>query len=335
MTIAIFGAGSIGCYVGGRLQAGGANTLLFGRAAMGEVLARNGLMVSDRTGASDTVKAGDIQFSSEPAALARASLIIVCVKGKDTLSAGKTIAAHNAAAPVLSLQNGTDNPDRLKQHLPEWRVHAGMVPFNVVRLKPHHFHRGTDGAILCADHMDIAPFIAACGAAGLEVQTRADMQAVLWGKVLLNLNNGVNALSGLPLRAQLQERAYRRILAMTQREALSLMNSAGIKPAQVAKLPPKWLPRVLSLPTPLFRIAAAGLLKIDDKARSSMADDLAAGRAPEIDDLNGAVVRLGQSLGRDAPANRLMVEFITDSFAKGAPPKLSATALYRRFRAAV
>jgi len=134
---------------------------------------------------------------------------------------------------------------------------------------------------------------------------------VQWGKLLLNLNNPVNALSGLPLRTQLMDRGYRRCLAALQTEALDLLKQAGIAPAQVGALPAHRIPRLLRLPTPLFKLIAARMLRIDPKARSSMADDLAANRTTEIDALCGEVVRLADSLGRTAPRNARMVAAVT------------------------
>ena len=89
--------------------------------------------------------------------------------------------------------------------------------------------------------------------AGLPLQLHADLRAVQWGKLLLNLNNPVNALSGKPLREQLMECGYRQCLAALQSETLQLLRSAGITPAQVAALPPHRVPALLRLPTWLFR----------------------------------------------------------------------------------
>jgi 2-dehydropantoate 2-reductase len=127
---------------------------------------------------------------------------------------------------------------------------------------------------------------------------------VQWGKLLLNLNNPVNALSGLPLRAQLLDRDCRRVLAALQQEALGLLQLAGVRPAQLTPLPPQRLPTVLRLPNWLFTRVAARMLRIDAQARSSMADDLARGRGTEIDALCGEVVRLAHQLGREAPLNQ-------------------------------
>ena len=71
------------------------------------------------------------------------------------------------------------------------------------------------------------------------------------------------------------------------------------------------LPHVLRLPTGLFKRVAARMLRIDEQARSSMADDLALGRPTEIDAICGAVVRLAARHGLQAPANQAMVRLLS------------------------
>ena len=63
------------------------------------------------------------------------------------------------------------------------------------------------------------------------------------------------------------------------------------------------MPTALRLPTPLLRLVAARMLKIDGQARSSMADDLALGRPTEVDTINGEVLRLAARCGAQAPSN--------------------------------
>ncbi len=138
----------------------------------------------------------------------------------------------------------------------------------------------------------------------------ADIRAVQWGKLLLNLNNPVNALSDLPLRQELLDRDCRRVFAALQTEALRVMARAGIQPAQVTAVSPTLLPHVLRLPNWLFTRLAKRMLQIDAKARSSMWDDLEAGRVTEIDALSGAVVRLAVQHGMEAPLNARMCELL-------------------------
>jgi len=310
-TIAIFGAGSIGAFVGGALMAGGADVVLIGRARVGERIARHGLAISDMDGRRLEVSAERVRYSEDPAALAGAGLVLVTVKSADTAAAAQALAAHASDdAVVVSLQNGIGNADVLRRALPGRQVLAGMVPFNVVQTGDGRFHRGTEGSLMVEASPALAPWLAAFEAAGLPLLQRADFVSVQWGKLLLNLNNGINALSGLPLKAQLSQRSYRRCLALLMDEALGVLRAAGIAPAQVAKVAPARLPKLLRLPDWLYKRLASASLRIDPEARSSMWEDLQAGRRTEIDYLNGAVVALAGSVGMDAPANRKIVDLV-------------------------
>jgi 2-dehydropantoate 2-reductase len=112
------------------------------------------------------------------------------------------------------------------------------------------------------------------------------------------------------LREELLIRGYRRAFAALQDEALAVLRAARIPPARLTPLPASWLPAVLRLPTPLFRLMAARMLRIDAKARSSMSDDLALGRPTEIDALCGEVVRMAVGLGMGAPVNARMAQLV-------------------------
>jgi 2-dehydropantoate 2-reductase len=82
-------------------------------------------------------------------------------------------------------------------------------------------------------------------------------------------------------------------------------------------VPPRWMPRVLGLPDWLFRRAARRVLAIDPHARSSMWDDLEAGRTTEVDYIQGEVIALAERLGRTAPVNRALVRLVRQAEAGG------------------
>jgi len=138
----------------------------------------------------------------------------------------------------------------------------------------------------------------------------SDMLGLAWGKLLINLNNAVNALSGRTLIEQLRERDYRLVVAASQREGLRLLRRAGIRPGKLGPLPPGLLPLVIASPDWLFNNLFLKAWKIDERARSSMADDLAAGRKTEVDYINGELVALAERLGTGAPVNRAIVSLI-------------------------
>lgn len=323
----VMGAGSVGGFVGGALQAAGAEVHLVVRPRMREALRAHGLRLTDLDGRDTALPAAALRLHEAPPSGLRPALVLLAVKSGATAEAAAALAAAlPAGTPVLSLQNGVSNVATARGAAPALTWLPGMVPFNIAELAPGHLHRGTGGRLAAQDHPALRAWSAAFASAGLPLDLHADLAPVQWGKLLLNLNNPVNALSGLPLKAQLLDAGYRRILAALQTEALAAMRAAGIRPARVGAVAPALLPWVLRLPTPVFRRLAARMLKIDDAARSSMADDLALGRPPEIDALCGEVLRLAQAQGRDAPLNRRMRDLLA------APRRMDAAALQAALR---
>jgi 2-dehydropantoate 2-reductase len=308
----VMGAGLIGTYVGGRLAAAGVDVRFIGRASFGERVAQ-GLCLSDLDGGRWSVPRLNWHTELPPADPAP-SLVLLCVKSAATASAAAQLQARlPQGSVVLSLQNGVDNAAQAQQAAPGLQVLPGMVPFNVAQPEAQRLHQGTSGTLMAADDPALRPWVPVFGAAGLPLQLRPDMLAVQWAKLLLNLNNPVNALSGRPLRAQLLDRDWRACTAALMEEALQVLQAAGQPVARLTPLPPGLLPALLRAPTPVFRVLAARMLRIDDEARSSMADDLAKGRPPEIDALCGPVVRLGRTVGRPTPRNQAMVEALSAS----------------------
>ena len=310
--VLVMGAGAIGCYLGGCLQAAGVPVVFVGRPRVLAALREHGLTLTDLDDRRQRLDASTLSLHETiPEGLAPALVLLAVKSGATAEAAAQLDAALPPGTTVVSMQNGVSNAATAQAAAPTLGVLAGMVPFNIAELAPGHYHRGTTGELAAQDDAVLRARLADFRRAGLPMQLHADLRTVQWGKLLLNLNNPVNALSGLPLRAQLMDRGYRLCLAALQTEALGVLRAAGIQPAQVGALPPQRIPPLLRLPTPLFRLIAARMLRIDPKARSSMADDLAQGRTTEIAALCGEVVRLAASAGMTAPINARMVALVT------------------------
>jgi len=333
VRICVFGAGSIGCYVGGRLQAAGADVQFIGRPRLGAELDKHGLHLTDFHGADLRVGRSRLRFSTTPSAASDADLVLVTVKSAGTAEAGRELAAVlRPDALVLSLQNGIGNAEVLRQALPHHVVLDGMVPFNVLNRGCGSFHQGSEGNLAATDHAALRAYQPLFDLAGLTLDLYPEMLPVQWAKLLLNLNNPVNALSNRPLKEQLSQRAYRRCVALAQREALALLDAAGIKPAKLTPLPPHWIPFMLSLPDAVFRLAANKMLEIDPLARSSMWEDLQAGRTTEVDWINGEVIRLAARLDRAAPVNAKLLALMRQA-EQGGRREWSGEALLAELRA--
>jgi 2-dehydropantoate 2-reductase len=317
MTVLVMGAGSVGCYLGGALAAVGLQVHFVGRPRVLDALRAEGLRLSTLGGRHQHLPAAGLHLHEALPADLWPDITLLCVKSGATGEAAALLgAALPAASLVLSMQNGIANAEHGRQVAPRLDWRAGMVPFNVAELGPGRFHRGTLGALVVQGQRREPALLAlqqAWASQDLALDLLADpsdMRALQWGKLLLNLNNPVNALSGQALRAELLQRGYRRCLAALQQEALDLLRVAGIRPPKLTPLPPRLLPSLLRLPTPLFRLLAARMLKIDAQARSSMADDLALGRVTEIEALCGEVLRLAAHVGRSAPLNARMLALV-------------------------
>ncbi|PVY75813.1 ketopantoate reductase [Tamilnaduibacter salinus] len=309
--ILIAGAGSVGCYVGARLLAGGADVVFLGRPRLQSVLAEHPLLVTDYEGFRFETRLSGDQYVTTPDAVGPVDLVLVTVKSAATREMGEQLSSVLPDdTPVISLQNGVSNAQQLADALPRARVLAGMIPFNVLQQPPAHFHHGTEGHLMAARDDRLAPFLDAFKAAGLPLELRSDMTSVLWSKLLLNLNNPINALAGVPLLEELYQRDYRRCLAMAQFETLSLLRTAGIRPIQLTSVPTWLIPYVMQLPDWLFKRLASKMLAIDPVARSSMWEDLEAGRPTEVNWINGEVVTLAQNLGRRAPVNEALTRLV-------------------------
>jgi 2-dehydropantoate 2-reductase len=307
---------------------------MVGRGALGGDVRRYGLVLSDLDGRRAEVAAARLRYEAGAAALADRDVVLVTVKSLATAEAGRALAAVlRRDAIVVSLQNGVGNADVLRGEVGGRVVLAGMVPFNVLRTPPTGFHRATAGAIELERGAD--GLVAALRRAGLAVEEHADLRPVLWAKLVLNLNNALNALAGVPLVEELGDPGYRRVLSAMQREALAALRAAGLRPARLGKVGPRMVPWLLRLPTPLFRRVAAGMLAIDPTARSSMWEDLERRRATEIDFLNGAVVALADRHGVAAPVNRAVIGLVRRAEAAAAgSPRMSAAALAAALSAA-
>jgi 2-dehydropantoate 2-reductase len=309
--IVVHGAGSIGCWVGAAWMAAGLPVTFIGRASVAEEIAANGLTVTDSDRRRIELRPDEVEFSTSAEALKSADIIALCVKSNATEAAAAEIKENaRPGTTVISFQNGVSNVDLLKAKLPDMNILHGMVPFNVARLGNGRWHKGVAGSLWVEEHEVTRLLAERIGNGPGRLTLSADMKAVLWGKLLINLNNAVNALSGLPLLEQLSNRDYRRVVAASQVEALEILDFAGIEPAKIGPFPPRLLPHIIGSPDFLFRRLVLKRQRIDSSARSSMADDFAAGRPTEIDHLNGEVVRLAHRHGRRAPVNEMIVNLV-------------------------
>lgn len=312
--IVIAGAGSVGCYVGGSLALAGRDVTLMMRDRLAGPAQEFGLSIANLDARARRVAPKLLHIETDASmALSGADIVLVTVKGSDTGDVAKLVARHAPNAVVVSLQNGVGNVEVLSKAIPKAEaIVPGMVPSNMVLTveegRPLQISRATSGTLLVGDAV---PGLASLlDVPGLPAGEHADMTGVLWSKLVLNMNNALNALSGLPLVEELGDPAWRRLLARQMDEALGAISAAGISLAPIEGVHPKLIPHALRLPTPVFRLVARKMLAIAPDARSSMSQDFEQGRKTEIDYLQGAVIDLAKAHGRTAPRCEKVVSLV-------------------------
>lgn len=303
-TVLVLGAGNLGGWLGGRLQAAGATVHYVARGRHLQALQTHGLTLVDADEQATVLPAEALRLHTTlPAGLAP-DLVLLTTKSADAPAAA---AALNAALPegslVLAPQVGISAIDQAEQAAPRLRILRLVVPFDISERKPGRLqHQGTGMLQVQADAR-LAQWLPALAAAGLAMQPREEMLPLQWGQLIARLNESVNALSGRPLRQQLLDADYRLCTAALVSECVELLADAKIRPVAAAGPRPRRLSGLLRQPTLLFRLMGRQLLPADPQARSRMLEDLMHHHSTEVDAVHGEVVRLAARLGQLAPTN--------------------------------
>lgn len=300
----------VGSYLGGHL-ARHADVTLIGREHVLEPIREQGLTIRDPQGEQLHIGAAELRLTDDIAAVSGADFVLVTTKHSGTAAISRAMKPHLRAETVLvGLQNGLHGADVVCENIGAQLVVAGVVPFNVVRLGAATYARASSGTIVIDANPRLRRLVQVFGDSALAIRTSRDMQAVLHGKVLLNLNNAIQGLSGLPLATELSDRNLRRCTAMCVSEAYRVFKAAGVIPRVPLAVPPWAIQRVMRLPTPIYKVLARTTLQVDARAMSSLGDDLDSGRRTEIEILQGEVAAMGKRLGVATPVNERVVELV-------------------------
>ena len=312
-NIVILGAGAIGCFVGASwahaLLEANIKVTLIGRKATFKFGGADHLVCSDNDETMVDVKHFEIATDAE--ALKHADVILLAMKSTGLERAIEQIKTHSVSqTPIISLLNGLEPARQLRAALPDHSVVSGMVPFNVVWKSGNHLHKSSAGN-LSLETSEISKLLAArVSATQVPIDLYEDLKPIQYGKLLLNLINPINALSGLALHKMLSQRQFRQIYAATLSEALNVYDAASIQWKKVGPISPKLGAKLLPSPNFFFNNTLLKLQKIDKTSITSMATDLINEKPTEIEVINGEIVRLAKEANTLAPINLKLMELI-------------------------
>lgn len=283
MTIAVMGAGAVGCYFGGLLARAGHNVTLIARPAHVEAIAtQHGLRFeSARFNGIIPLKA-----TADPAGVAGADVVLFCVKSADTEAAGRQIAPHlQADATVICLQNGVDNAERLQAVIAQTVLPAAVYVAAEMAGPGHILHHGRGDLIIGTS--SVSESIAKTFSdAEIPTKVSDSVIAVLWEKLIINCAyNALSATGHLPYGRLIEVPGAREVMRNAIDECVAV----------AAKLD-------IAIPADIHTRALT-LVEVMPNQYSSTAQDLARGKPTEIDYLNGHVVKKGREVGVPTPTN--------------------------------
>ena len=299
MKIAVLGAGSLGCAMGGVLTEAGQQVWLINRHAdRVEQLRRHGLLM--RVDGVD--RHVSVRAALRAEEVGPVDLVVVLVKSfhMEQAMAG-ALALLGPQTAVLSLQNGVGHEDILARHVGRQRVLVGRTYVGGSPLGPGHViagYRGKDthiGELDGAVSQRVQRIAQVFNAAGLQTLVSENILGTVWDKLLINVATGaITALTGL---------SYGQLYAQPQLQAL------GVAAVEEAMAVARAQGIALSITDALLAWTQAGAgLGYDFK--TSMLQSLEKGSVTEIDYVNGAVVALGERLGVPTPVNRSLVALV-------------------------
>ena len=290
LTVAVMGAGAVGCFYGGMLARAGHRVTLIGRPAHVQAVQAGGLRMQTLH-FDDTLA---LAASTEPSAVAGADLVLFAVKSPDTESAGQQMRPHlKPGALVLCLQNGVDNAERLRAVLPGNEtgvaVAAAVVYVATEMAAPGHLRHHGRGELVIEPAPGSAAVAQTLIEAGVPTEISDNVRGALWAKLILNC--AYNALSAVGRIAYGE---------LVQRPGVS-----GVMRDVVAECRAVAAADSVAVPGDVDA-AVRRIAETMPTQYSSTAQDLMRGKPSEIDHLNGYVVRRGEALGVPTPANRVL-----------------------------
>lgn len=290
MKVAVFGAGGVGSYFGGRLAQAGEDVVFIARGATFSALRDDGLRVESIAGDFEVRPA---QATDRPETVGPVDLVLLGVKAwqvREAAEAMRPLVGEDTV--VLPLLNGVEAHDQLAEVLGQERVLGGLCRVLVFQVAPGHVrHAGIDPSLSFGEwDGSLSERVARIKAAfercqAVKAQVPPNIRSAVWEKFLFIAPfSGVGAVTRAPASIVRRVPEARALLEGMMREVLELATARGVPMRE-----------------DIVARTMAGVDSLPPDGTASMQRDILDGRPSELEAQLGAVVRLAQESGVALP----------------------------------
>ena len=295
-TIAVVGAGAMGCLFGGLLAEGGLDvTLVDILQEHVDRINRNGLRIVGYGGDRNI----PVRATTDPSGLAAVDVLFVQCKAPYTKEAVRRVLhLLREDSVAISFQNGLGNEENIGEVVGMERVLGGVTaqgaavegPGAVRNFGNLPTHIGEMGGGFSERSQRIA---AALDRAGLQTTAVSDIRQAIWKKLLANIAiSPTSAIANMTIKQVFAVPELRETAFEALDEAVEVARAEGVE--------------LNAAETREVIDQIAGPTGTGDN-KSSLCVDIVNRRPCEIDVISGAVVQLGRKHGIPTPVNKTLV----------------------------
>lgn len=296
MHVAVIGSGAMGSLFGGLLAEAGEQVTLFDVwEEHVNALNEDGLVMETPDGESRVVP---VEATTRPATVDSPDLVLVFVKSVHTRRALADAESLLGGTDVLTLQNGLGNPETLAEFVDASQVIAGVTAHGSTMIEPGHIRhagRGSTsiGRYFVGNDDRVAEIAETFTRASIQTTVASDITDAIWEKVLVNIGiNAATALARVRNGRLVTSDPGRRLLSRSVSEAAAVATAEGVAVRD-------------DIVDHVIDIAER-----TGANRSSMRQDVEAGRDTEIEALNGEIVRRAEAHDLKTPVNRTLADLV-------------------------
>ncbi len=290
MRIAVFGAGAVGGYFGGRLAQAGEDVVLIARGEHLKAMQMHGLHVESIEG---DFTVDPVQATDDPGEVGLVDAVLVAVKAWQVPQAAREMRPMVGPDTfVVPLENGVEAPSQLGVVLGEHHVLGGLCRIISTLVEPGHIRHAGIRPTIAFGELDGRNsrrverlYEAFERTEGVTPTIPPDVRVAMWEKFLfIAALSGVGAVTRAPVGMLRSLPQTRRMLKDAMEEILAVADAHDVA-----------LPRESVAETMGF------IDGLPPDGTASMQRDVMAGRPSELESQNGAVVRLGREAGVETP----------------------------------